>query len=88
MISAKQAMDGIGRYIREFSQYIPSNDIRLEEIEPDDEKHEWLITVSYPANPLAITGNNRIYKRFRVGSDDAGNADVKSMKNATSEVPL
>ncbi|WP_330084050.1 hypothetical protein [Methylocystis iwaonis] len=86
MITAKRAMDSIGRYIREFSQYIPSNDIRLEEIEPDDEKREWIITVSYPENPL--TESKRVYKRFRVDGSEMGEAEVKSMKNATPEVPF
>jgi len=86
MISAKQAMNSIGRYIREFSQYIPSNDIRLEEMEPDADKQEWVITVSYPENPLS--DSKRIYKKFRVDGNEMRDAEVISMKNVTIEAQI
>lgn len=85
MISAKNAMDSISSYIREFSQYIPSSDVRLEEIEPDESKNEWVITLSYPENPLMDTQTKRAYKTFRV---DGTFGKVISMKNTQTELPF
>jgi hypothetical protein len=77
MITARQAMDTIVKYMRDFSEYVPSTDLRLEEIEADD-NDEWKITVSYLGNPFDAS-SERIYKLFRV---DGNSSEVRSMKSA------
>jgi len=79
MISARQAMDSIVKYIRDLSDYIPSTDLRLEEIEPSD-NDEWMITVSYLENPFSES-SGRAYKLFR---GDGNSSEVRSMKTASS----
>lgn len=81
MVTAKQAVNCVITYIREFSEYIPSGDLRLEEIEFDDAAKEWLISLSYPEEPFSSgPKSRRIYKKFRV-EGDVSPPSVKSMKN-------
>lgn len=76
MISARQAMDSIVKYIRDFSEYIPSTDLRLEEIEVND-NDEWRVMISFSENPFG-TPSQRTFKLFRV---DGASAEVISMKS-------
>ena len=76
MINVKDAVNSVIAYMRDFSQYMPNSDQRLEEVAYDDEDHEWIIVVSFRENLLSATP--RLYKRFRIGAE---NGEVKSMQN-------
>jgi len=75
MIDVRTAVRKALAYVREFQDYLPQSDIRLEEteyVEPD----LWLITLSFPEDVPLIT-DRRTYKEFRI---DAETGDVKAMK--------
>ena len=40
MITVKQAVESVIQYMRDFSQYMPNSDQRLEEVEFDDQDNE------------------------------------------------
>jgi hypothetical protein len=88
MIDAKAAVRKAIEYLEQFSEFIPSFGIRLEEVEHED-FGDWLITLStVEPPPASLLSNNlshlmsgkRIYKMFRIDSDTG---DVKSMKVRT-----
>jgi len=74
MINNKDAIRAVIGYMKDLSEFMPSTDERLEEIELDDPSKEWLVTVSFREN--AIFADPRIYKRFAVDSEKG---EVKSM---------
>jgi hypothetical protein len=73
MIDVKTAVRKAVDYVREFEEFIPPRELRLEETELDDYEN-WLITLSFLENP--VTGH-RSYKVFRI---DRQSGDVVSMK--------
>jgi hypothetical protein len=82
MITVKQAVESVIEYMRDFSQYMPNSDQRLEEVDFDDNGDEWRVIVSFKENSLSP--GPRIYKQFRVNSDKA---EVTSMRNC-NETPF
>lgn len=76
MITVKQAINSAITYMREFQQYMPNSDQRLEEVEFDYDRQEWQLTISFIEN--ALSSDPRIYKQFFI---DGENAEVKAMKN-------
>ena len=75
MINVRTAVRKAVEYVREFQDYLPQSDVRLEEteyVEPD----LWLITLSFTEDVPFIT-DRRTYKEFRI---DADTGDVKAMK--------
>ena len=75
MIDVRTAVRKAVEYVREFQDYLPQSDVRLEEteyVEPD----LWLITLSFTEDVPFIT-DRRTYKEFRI---DADTGDVKAMK--------
>ncbi|HEY4941584.1 MAG TPA: hypothetical protein VII56_09150 [Rhizomicrobium sp.] len=76
LIPVKQAVQNALAYVREFGDLFPSlSGARLEETEFDDERHEWVITMSFEES--ALYGGGRLYKIFRV---DAASGDVTAMR--------
>ena len=82
-IDVKSAVRIAIDYLREFNEFMPLRDFRLEEVE-FDESGSWLITLSAEeVNPgpfAALELSKRNYKRFRI---DAQTGEVKSMKVRT-----
>ena len=79
MIDIKTAVQKAVEYVREFQDYLPRSDIRLEETEFVD-PGLWEITLSFLESgsvPVLGIPARRIYKIFRI---DAETGDVKSMK--------
>ncbi|KAA5601929.1 hypothetical protein [Blastochloris sulfoviridis] len=89
IIDVKAAVRIAIRYLQELGDFIPGENIRLEETEYDDGGF-WLITLStieIPPSPtiggetmrrvLALEKGKRNYKVFRI---DARSGEVKSMK--------
>jgi hypothetical protein len=76
MIDVKAAVRTAVEYAREFQDYLPGRDIRLEETEFDDgDPGFWRITLSFAASlPLV---ERRAYKEFRINAETG---DVVSMK--------
>jgi hypothetical protein len=73
MIDVKTAVRTAAEYVREFEEFIPPRELRLEETELDDYGN-WLITLSFLENP--VTGH-RSYKVSRI---DRESGEVVSMK--------
>jgi hypothetical protein len=74
MITVKQAVESVIQYMRDFSQYMPNSDQRLEEVEFDDQDNEWSIIVSFKEN--SFSNDSRIFKRFKVSGETS---EVTSM---------
>jgi hypothetical protein len=73
MIDVRQAVAAAINYVKEFSDYLPAKDVRLEETELS-EQGVWRITLSFLENQLI---GSRSYKMFEI---DANNGAVRSMK--------
>ena len=74
MIDVKQAVAAAINYVKEFSDYLPAKDVRLEETELLDQQAVWRITLSFLENQII---GSRSYKAFEI---DATNGQVKSMR--------
>ncbi|WP_164851281.1 hypothetical protein [Larkinella soli] len=82
MIGVKDAAHQAYNYLKELLPGI--QDILLEEVEMDEERKHWLVTLSFfikperPTSPiLNLTGFEKQYKTFKI---DADNGEVLSMK--------
>lgn len=75
MIDVKQAVAAAISYIRDFADYLPAKDVRLEETVLDDGEGAWRITLSFVDNPLLM--GSRTYKVFDVVAETG---EVKSMR--------
>lgn len=76
-IPVKKAVQNALEYMREFSDIIPNQSTtRLEETDYDDDRDDWLVTISYDLDPFG--GGERTYKLFRI---DAKTGEVTAMKN-------
>jgi hypothetical protein len=63
MIDVKAAVGAAISYVKTFQELFPTSDVRLEETEFDDNKGEWVITLSFGDNSkLGI----RKVKEFRI----------------------
>ena len=83
LIPVKQAVQNAVAYVREFGDMFPYKDsARLEETELDDQRDEWLITISFDA-PSDFLGpmSKRVYKVFHVNGHTG---EVTAMKNRVS----
>jgi hypothetical protein len=90
MIDVKAAVQRAINYLNQLHEFIPANDVRLEETEYAD-SGDWLITLSAltpdDSNTFvkalgSFPSQKRTYKQFRI---DAASGDVKSMKVRTLE---
>jgi hypothetical protein len=72
MIDVKQAVNAAIQYVRDFSEYLPTNGLRLEETELDEEG--WHITLSFVDSVVLA---NRSYKMFDI---DAETGQVRAMR--------
>jgi hypothetical protein len=82
MIDVRTAVLKAVEYVRQFQDYLPRSEIRLEETEFVDPRY-WEITLSFVESgglPSFGITTQRIYKIFRI---DAETADVISMKVRT-----
>jgi hypothetical protein len=83
MIGVKQAVGSAIDYVREFSDFLPTQDIRLEETELVEKEGNpvWLVTLSFVESRVI---GSRAYKIFEI---DADNGMVNSMKVRNILVP-
>jgi len=73
MIDVKAAVRVALDYTKEFSEFLPTYSVRLEETEFVDTGY-WDITLSFQEEPFSAS---RVYKVFHI---DAGTGEVRSMK--------
>jgi len=77
-ISVKAAVEAVMQFLREVYSNTALLAVRLEEIELDEKRTEWLVTMSLAIpSGIVMLPNQRELKRFRV---DAGTGQVKSMR--------
>lgn len=84
VIGVKSAVLAAIRYLQELGEFVPTDEVRLEETEHDDHG-DWLITLSTlePADQGAagqLLPRRRSYKVFRIDAETGG---MKSMKVRT-----
>jgi len=74
MISNKEAVKAVVKYMMDMSEFMPNSERRLEELAYDADEKSWVVSVSFKEHSLS--DEPRIYRRFFV---DADSAEVKSM---------
>ncbi len=85
MIDVKTAVQRAVEYVREFQDYLPRSDIRLEETEFVD-PNIWQITLSLSdALPVLGIPGGRIYKMFRINADTGQVVSMKARSLATTQ---
>jgi hypothetical protein len=74
MATVKDAVRAAIAYLREFSDLMPTYNVRLEETVFDDDFRRWRIVLSYTDSPVEV---NRIHKLFIVEGESG---EVLAMK--------
>lgn len=78
MATVREAVKAVMSHFKEFAEFLPAYDIRLEETVFHEKEAGWNITVSFNPTPIM---EERIYKKFLV-ADRGGEAHVISMTDA------